>query len=165
MCGIAGFFNPSGFDGIEAKSNILKMRNALRHRGPDDSGEWIDNKSGIALGHQRLSILDVSSAGHQPMESKTGRYVMVYNGEIYNHLEIRKDIDSLTSINWNGHSDTETLLASFDIIGFRKTLKKIVGAFSIALWDKERKVLLLARDRMGEKPLYYGWQNGVFLFG
>ena len=165
MCGIAGFFNPSGFDGIEAKSNILKMRTALRHRGPDDSGEWIDNKSGIALGHQRLSILDVSSAGHQPMESKTGRYVMVYNGEIYNHLEIRKDIDSLTSINWNGHSDTETLLASFDIIGFRKTLKKIVGAFSIALWDKERKVLLLARDRMGEKPLYYGWQNGVFLFG
>ncbi|MDA7579213.1 asparagine synthase (glutamine-hydrolyzing) [Alphaproteobacteria bacterium] len=165
MCGITGFLNPSGLNGIKAKINIVKMRNALRHRGPDDSGEWIDNKSGIALGHQRLSILDVSSAGHQPMESKTGRYVMVYNGEIYNHLEIRKEINNLTSINWNGHSDTETLLVSFDIVGFRKTLKKIVGAFSIALWDKKRKVLLLARDRMGEKPLYYGWQNGVFLFG
>ena len=165
MCGITGFFNPSGLDRIEAKINIVNMRNALRHRGPDDSGDWIESKSGIALGHQRLSILDISSAGHQPMESKAGRYVMVFNGEIYNHLEIRKDIDSLTSINWNGHSDTETLLVSFDLIGFRKTLEKIVGAFSIALWDKEKKVLSLARDRMGEKPLYYGWQNGIFLFG
>jgi asparagine synthase (glutamine-hydrolysing) len=165
MCGIAGFFNPSGIDRIEAKSNIVNMRNALHHRGPDDSGEWIDSKSGIALGHQRLSILDISSAGHQPMKSKTNRYVMVFNGEIYNHLEIRKDINSITSINWSGHSDTETLLVSFDLFGFRKTLEKIVGAFSIALWDKERKVLSLARDRMGEKPLYYGWQNGVFLFG
>ena len=165
MCGITGFFNPSGLDGVDAKSNIVSMRNALYHRGPDDSGEWIESKSGIALGHQRLSILDISSAGHQPMKSKTGRYVIVFNGEIYNHLEIRKDIDSHTSINWNGHSDTETLLVSFDLIGIRKTLEKIVGAFSIALWDKERKVLSLARDRMGEKPLYYGWQNGVLLFG
>jgi asparagine synthase (glutamine-hydrolysing) len=165
MCGITGFFNPSGLDLSEAKINITKMRKALLHRGPDDSGDWIEKADGIALGHQRLSILDVSSAGHQPMASKSCRYVMVFNGEIYNHLEIREEIDSSSSINWNGHSDTETLLVCFDLFGFKNTLKKIVGTFAIALWDQEKKVLSLARDRMGEKPLYYGWQNKVFLFG
>ena len=165
MCGITGFFNPSGLDGIEAKINIVNMRNALHHRGPDDSGEWIESENGIALGHQRLSILDISAAGHQPMASNSGRYRIVFNGEIYNHLELRIDLDKTHRIIWRGHSDTETLLALIDIFGLRVALRKVVGAFAIAIWDEQTKVLSLARDRMGEKPLYYGWQNGTFLFG
>jgi asparagine synthase (glutamine-hydrolysing) len=165
MCGITGFYNPTGFATDEQNAHIVRMREALRHRGPDDGGEWINMEAGIALGHQRLSIQDLSPAGHQPMMSHSSRYTMVFNGEIYNHLEMRKDIDSSHNVTWKGHSDTETLLVSFDLIGLRKTLENSVGAFAIALWDQETKVLSLARDRMGEKPLYYGWQNGVFLFG
>ena len=165
MCGISGFFRPSGFHPEEARQAVRKIANTLTHRGPDDSGEWVDGDYGIALGHRRLSILDLSAAGYQPMISASGRYVMVFNGEIYNHLDIRKDIGVVKQVPWRGHSDTEVLLAGFDHWGIEETLKKTVGMFAFALWDRQDRVLTLARDRMGEKPLYYGWQGDVFMFG
>lgn len=139
------------------------MADALRHRGPDDAGVWVDGEAGIGLAHRRLSIIDLSPAGHQPMVSAGGRYVVAFNGEIYNHLNLRRELE--INADWRGHSDTETLLAGFEAWGVEATLKKAVGMFAIALWDRGERNLYLARDRMGEKPLYYGWQNGVFLFG
>ncbi|RMG59383.1 MAG: asparagine synthase (glutamine-hydrolyzing), partial [Gammaproteobacteria bacterium] len=124
----------------------------------------------IALGHRRLSIQDLSPAGHQPMESASGRYVVAYNGEIYNHLDLRKELEKPSSggsgaRRWRGHSDTETLLAAIDTWGIETSLKRCVGMFAFALWDRQERVLTLARDRLGEKPLYYGWQGKSFLFG
>ena len=165
MCGLTGYFCPSGFQSKDGISLVRKMATTLTHRGPDDSGEWVDSDVGIALSHRRLSILDLSSAGHQPMASVSDRYILVFNGEIYNHLDIRKDLESITKVSWRGHSDTETLLAGFECWGFEETIKKTVGTFGIALWDRQNRSLILARDRMGEKPLYYGWQKGIFLFG
>ena len=176
MCGITGFWQSSGFSGDEAQVIAYKMAERIAHRGPDDSGLWLDDAAGIALAHQRLSIVDLSPAGHQPMISTSGRYVIVFNGEIYNHLELRRELEKVpytnsiptqagAKINWHGHSDTETLLAGFEAWGIEATLKKTVGMFAIALWDREEKLLTLARDRVGEKPLYYGFQNRVFLFG
>jgi asparagine synthase (glutamine-hydrolysing) len=152
---------------------IRQMTDMLIHRGPDDSGSWIDEPVGVALGHRRLSILDLSPAGHQPMISISGRYVIVFNGEVYNHLDLRRELEKIPpgsplsrgGMVWRGHSDTETLLAGFETWGIEATLKKTVGMFAIALWDREERVLTLARDRMGEKPLYYGWQGNTFLFG
>jgi asparagine synthase (glutamine-hydrolysing) len=142
------------------------MALAIAHRGPDDAGAWADAQAGIALGHRRLSIVDLSAAGHQPMHSDGGRYVIAFNGEIYNHLELRAELDG---IKWRGHSDTETLLAGFEALGVEATLQKTVGMFAIALWDKQNKMLTLARDRFGEKPLYYGWvghgADAAFVFG
>lgn len=139
-----------------------RMASAITSRGPDDSGVWEDKLTEVALAHRRLSILDLTPAGHQPMMAESGRYVIVFNGEIYNHLDLRA---VLTANSWRGHSDTETLLAALDRWGVEATLKKCVGMFAIALWDRETHILTLARDRLGEKPLYYGWQNGVLLFG
>lgn len=159
MCGITGFL------GISSRGSAVvadRMASALYHRGPDDSGVWVDEPAGVALAHRRLSILDLSPAGHQPMVSPSGRYVIVFNGEIYNHLELR---EALPDGKWRGHSDTETLLAAFECWGVAASLKKSVGMFAIALWDRESRTLTLGRDRLGEKPLYYGWQNGVLLFG
>ena len=138
------------------------MADAITHRGPDDSGVWVDGVAGVALAHRRLAILDLSPTGHQPMLSVSGRFVMVFNGEIYNHLELREELAGQI---WRGHSDTETLLAAFERWGFEATLKKCVGMFAIALWDRESRTLTLTRDRLGEKPLYYGWQGETFLFG
>lgn len=140
-----------------------RMADAVRHRGPDSAGVWVDEEARIGLAHRRLSILDLSPAGHQPMVSASGRYVIAFNGEIYNHLELRQRLQGTAE--WRGRSDTETLLAGFDTWGFDATLRNIVGMFAIALWDRLERVLYLARDRMGEKPLYYGWQSGMFLFG
>ena len=166
MCGITGFLNRSSFCATDAEILVFNMSNRLVHRGPDDAGVWVDGDAGIALGHRRLSILDLSDAGHQPMISASGRYVIVLNGEIYNHLEIRKQLEvSESPPAWRGHSDTETLLAGFDRWGIEKTLKMSVGMFAFGLWDRKDRVLTLARDRMGEKPLYYGWQGNNFLFG
>lgn len=139
------------------------MADALTHRGPDDSGVWVDGQAGIGLAHRRLSILDLSPAGHQPMVSAGGQYVVAFNGEIYNHLDLRQELD--INADWRGHSDTETLLACFAAWGILKTLESAVGMFAVALWDRHDRVLTLARDRMGEKPLYYGWQGDTFLFG
>jgi len=141
------------------------MAKAIYHRGPDDHGVWFDRECGVGFAHTRLSILDLSHAGHQPMESNSGRYMMVFNGEIYNHQTIRNELNTTLVTNWRGHSDTETLLAGFDAWGVIGTLKKSTGMFAIAIWDKQTNVLTLTRDRIGEKPLYYGWQGDTFLFG
>lgn len=138
------------------------MSATLIHRGPDDGGVWLDCEAGIALSHRRLSIQDISPAGHQPMKSPSARFMIVFNGEIYNHLAIRKELASFEP--WRGHSDTETILAGFESWGIEATLKKTIGMFALAVWDKAERTLTLARDRMGEKPLYYGWNRGVFLF-
>jgi asparagine synthase (glutamine-hydrolysing) len=167
MCGICGFYS----EAVSTNHNtIVKMSSAISHRGPDGRGIWMDKKPGIVLGHQRLSILDLSEAGNQPMQTSSGRFVITYNGEIYNHLQIRNQIEENNlNINWRGNSDTETLLEAIDFWGIEAALQKIDGMFAFALWDKKKRSLILARDRIGEKPLYYGWQgdgiNKVFLFG
>jgi len=162
MCGIAGFYGHNSSMSIESLAR--KMANSLTHRGPDDEGVWVDDENAIAIGHRRLSILDLSPSGHQPMLSACGRYVIAFNGEIYNHLSLRKDLNISTTNEWRGHSDTETLLAAIYEWGLEETLRRSVGMFAIALWDKQDQKLYLARDRMGEKPLYYGWCDGVFIF-
>jgi len=150
------------------------MSDTLVHRGPDDTGAWVDADAGITLGHRRLAILDLSPAGRQPMSSASGRYVIAFNGEIYNHLSLRLTLEKsgtpgATTSSWRGHADTETLLAGFDAWGIRATVLRCIGMFAFAVWDKHERVLTLGRDRLGEKPLYYGWQGsgeGVcFLFG
>lgn len=164
MCGLVGYYPHSASSA--ASAIITRMTNTIRHRGPDDGDFWVDEQHGLVLGHRRLSIIELSSAGRQPMCSPCTRYVLVFNGEIYNHRELRERLiaEGGTSA-WRGHADTETLLAAFAAWGIEKTLQASVGMFALALWDREQKVLTLARDRMGEKPLYYGWQNGVLLFG
>ena len=137
------------------------MADTLAHRGPDDSGVWTDSAAGVALAHRRLSILDLSVAGHQPMVSASGRYVIVFNGEVYNHLEIRRKLNFSA---WRGHSDTETLLEAIDTWGIRQSLEELTGMFAFAVWDRKDRCLTLARDRMGEKPLYYGRTGTSLLF-
>jgi len=142
------------------------MAQQIVHRGPDDSGVWCDAAAGLALAHRRLSILDLSPAGHQPMLSPCGRYALVYNGEIYNHLELRDDLQrDGGAFKWRGHSDTETLLAALRHWGVQGALERLNGMFAFALWDCTERILFLARDRMGEKPLYYGRCGDTFLFG
>ncbi|PLX91337.1 MAG: asparagine synthase (glutamine-hydrolyzing) [Desulfuromonas sp.] len=161
MCGIVGFID-NGEDRDLFKNITTNMLNTIYHRGPDDSGVWIENY--ISLGHQRLSIVDLSSRGHQPMFSSSGRYVMVYNGEIYNHHDLRAE-QLHRNRNFIGHSDTETLLSLIEDFGLEVSLGKCVGMFALALWDRKNNTLKLARDRFGEKPLYYGWHKGCFVFG
>lgn len=142
------------------------MTGAIAHRGPDDEGGWLDEANGVALGHRRLAIVDLSPAGHQPMVSHCGRYIVVLNGEIYNHREMRAEIDrSVRPANWRGHSDTEVVLEWFARHGVSETLSRTVGMFAFVLWDREKRILTMARDRLGEKPLYYGWQGRSLLFG
>ena len=159
MCGLVGFLG-----GVAGSDNVLlrSMSDTLIHRGPDDGGYWSDDELKFGLAHRRLSIIDLSPAGHQPMHSPSSRFVIAFNGEIYNHLDLRRELHGQI---WRGHSDTETLLAGFEAWGIEATLKKSVGMFAIALWDRKERVLTLARDRMGEKPLYYGFQNDTFVFG
>jgi len=166
MCGIAGFLFSNPALSVEPEKILKNMGRSLNHRGPNDSGIWLDQGVGIGLVHTRLSILDVSSNGHQPMASHCGRYVISFNGEIYNHLSLRNELQAMhVRYQWSSGSDTETILECICQWGFENALKKLVGMFAIALWDKQAHELFLARDRMGEKPLYYGWQSGVFLFG
>jgi len=163
MCGLAGYIdlNASTSNDI-LHQNGEAMAKAIVHRGPDDHGVWVDAKAGIALAQARLSIIDLSSAGHQPMVSASGRFVMVYNGEIYNTEGLRKD---LNGINWVGHSDTEVILEGCARWGIKATVKKLIGMFAIALWDRGTQSLTLVRDRFGIKPLYWGEVDGTFLFG
>lgn len=161
MCGLTGFLHPSGFSADWARAIVEMMAQQISHRGPDDWGVWTDETAGLAMAHRRLSILDLSIAGHQPMASSSGRFVIVFNGEIYNHMDLREE---LTAQVWRGHSDTETLLSGFEEWGIANTLEKTVGMFAFALWDRTERILTLARDRMGEKPLYFGWNRGLFLF-
>jgi asparagine synthase (glutamine-hydrolysing) len=161
MCGIVGFFNSESFNQEEASNVVNHMTSRLIHRGPDAGSVWVD--ASVALGHRRLSILDLTSAGAQPMLSDTEKFVLAFNGEIYNHLEMRAELEEegVAPI-WRGHSDTETLLAGFTRWGIDDTLKRANGMFALAVWNRHSRVLSLARDRIGEKPLYWGWcQNAV----
>jgi len=166
MCGLAGFVEARGGgqqSGLEALAS--RMAAALRHRGPDDQGVWADPEAGIALGHRRLSILDLSPAGHQPMFSPSGRFVIVYNGEIYNCERLREDLlRERPELFFRGHSDTEVMLTAFEQWGIEPALEQMNGMFAFALWDRRERTLLLARDRFGEKPLYYGSVGETFLF-
>lgn len=161
MCGILGFINFNFMSHEE--STCQKMADSIRYRGPNDQGIW-HNDFGVTLAHLRLSILDLSPLGHQPMHSKNERYVIVYNGEVYNFQEIRDGLVKKTGIQFAGHSDTEIILASIEHYGLEEAVKQFVGMFAFALWDKQEKTLHLVRDRLGVKPLYYGWINGNFVF-
>lgn len=174
MCGFSGFLSSQLAQWGE--SVLHRMTGSIARRGPDDSGYWLDFNAGIALGHRRLAIVDLSPAGHQPMLSGEDRYVIAFNGEIYNHKELRVELNALgdrsmdgRGVKWRGHSDTETLLAGFDVWGVEATVRKCTGMFAFAVWDKKDLVLTLGRDRLGEKPIYYGWQgrgeDAAFVFG
>ena len=154
MCGITGFWTAETTDTSASAVIAWRMADTLRNRGPDDGGVWLDHAHNLALGHRRLSILDLSPAGHQPMHSACERYVIAFNGEIYNHRALRSQLtDEGKAPPWCGHADTETLLACFAAWGIEKTLQASVGMFAIALWDRLDRRLTLARDRMGEKPV------------
>lgn len=161
MCGIAGLLGRRH----DAQPIVGLMLQTLAHRGPDATGLWADQATGVALGHRRLSVIDLSPAGDQPMTSASGRYVITYNGEIYNYRQLRTEIEaSGRATTWRGHSDTEVLLAGIETWGIERTLQKCNGMFAFALWDTKDKTLYLGRDRIGEKPLYFGWIAGVFAF-
>jgi asparagine synthase (glutamine-hydrolysing) len=167
MCGIAGELRSQP---LAQQEHLHAMGRAIAHRGPDAADIWTDQSAGIGLVHRRLAIVDLTPAGQQPMTSASGRFVMIFNGEIYNHVALRAELDATGRVpHWRGHSDTETLLAGIDVWGFEQTLRRCIGMFAIALWDREQAVLRLARDRLGEKPLYFGWQAQgqarAFLFG
>jgi len=161
MCGFAGVVGDVGVP----DETLQRMADAIRHRGPDDSGVWRDTDATIALVHRRLSIVDLSPAGHQPMVSPCGRFVIVFNGEIYNHLELRSALEAeYKAPAWRGHADTEILLAAIAAWGLEKAMRRARGMFALGLWDRGRRCLTLARDRIGEKPLYYGKVGSSFVF-
>jgi asparagine synthase (glutamine-hydrolysing) len=172
MCGLTGLWDASAGGGTVSslRDAVRRMAGALLHRGPDAGGDWVDEAAGIALGHRRLAIVELSELGAQPMHSTCGRYVLVFNGEIYNHLALRRELAAAGKApTWRGGSDTETLLAGFAGWGISPTLRRATGMFALALWDRLDRRLSLARDRFGEKPLYYGWAGGAarapFVFG
>jgi asparagine synthase (glutamine-hydrolysing) len=167
MCGFAGLLHCGRtFPTYSLEDTARRMAHALRHRGPDDSGVWVGRDAGIALGHRRLAILDLSHEGHQPMVSACGRFVVAFNGEIYNYKDIRSDVESTgRGPAWRGHSDTEVLLAAVSTWGVERAVRRFSGMFAFALWDQSEHTLYLARDRIGEKPLYYGWVDDSFVFG
>jgi asparagine synthase (glutamine-hydrolysing) len=164
MCGIAGILGSTPVD----ERTIARMTAAIAHRGPDDDGIWIDAEARIGFGHRRLSIVDLSPAGHQPMHSADGRFVLTLNGEIYNHRELRRALQEEGAVaegGWRGNSDTEVFLHAILTWGLVETLRRSVGMFAFALWDREERQLSLVRDRFGEKPLYYGWAGSDLVFG
>ncbi len=163
MCGIAGFWAERS-EGIDMIATVRRMTNAISHRGPDDEGEWCDAETAIALGHRRLSILDLSPQAHQPMQSHTGRFSIVFNGEIYNFRDLKEEL-CRNGVSFRSTSDTEVMLAAFEHLGVVQALQRFVGMFAFALWDRSERTLYLARDRFGEKPLYYGWMGSTLLFG
>lgn len=167
MCGIVGFWDTKHRNTQEQLLHtVTRMRDMIVHRGPDGAGNWVDATTGIAFGHRRLAIVDLTEHGHQPMSSASGRYVITYNGEVYNHQDIKQQLVAANyAPTWQGHSDTEVILAAFEAWGIEAALQKFVGMFAIALWDRQEKLLYLIRDRMGEKPLYYGWTDDYLLFG
>ncbi|HPQ95838.1 MAG TPA: asparagine synthase (glutamine-hydrolyzing), partial [Thiolinea sp.] len=166
MCGLTGFYYPTRKALLAPmQADLNAMTASLQHRGPDAAGTWLDQEGGIALGHRRLAVQDLSPQGSQPMVSATGRRVLVFNGEIYNHHKIRQRLEQAGVSGWRGHSDTETLLAAIEAWGLEQALTACEGMFALALWDRHARCLSLARDRMGEKPLYYGWSGPALLFG
>jgi asparagine synthase (glutamine-hydrolysing) len=163
MCGIVGGWTLQHFQQLSQRLPV--MTNTLVHRGPDAEGHWLDSDAGIAFGHRRLAIIGLGEQGAQPMRSESGRYCLTYNGEIYNHLELREQLVASGKTAWRGQSDTETLLAGFEQYGIEETIKRCVGMFAMAVWDKHSEELVLIRDRLGEKPLYYGYIGACFVFG
>lgn len=165
MCGITGFLDPSlAYGPDDLRGFVARMTETLIHRGPDDSGIWCNPQAGVALGFRRLAILDLSPAGHQPMASADGRYIMIFNGEVYNFAELRSELAGLGH-SFRGHSDTEVLLAAISQWGLEAAVRRFNGMFAVALWDNRQQCLHLIRDRVGIKPLYYGWAGTTFLFG
>lgn len=165
MCGIAGLLKPGGGDGELLADRARRMSDAMVHRGPDASGIWTNAAAGVAFGHRRLAVIDLSEAGLQPMRSACGRFVVTFNGEIYNHLDIRAELEANGgSPSWRGHSDTETLLGAVARWGVAEALRRLIGMFAFALWDERERTLSLCRDRFGEKPLYYGWSGPDLVF-
>ena len=165
MCGIAGLL---AFDSAHSRQQLYDiaeaMNTSLRHRGPDDEGVWLDAEAPVALAHRRLSIVDLSPAGHQPMISSDNRFVITYNGEVYNHEEIRPELLA-RGIRFRGHSDTEVMLEAFSAFGIEATIKRLIGMFAIGVWDRRERTLTLVRDRLGIKPMYWAKFGGLFLFG
>ena len=164
MCGLTGYWMGGGGEASGFEEQVARMAGTLVHRGPDDSGTWVDAECGIALGFRRLAILDLTPAGHQPMHSGSARYVIVFNGEIYNFAELREELEALGH-KFRGTSDTEVMLAAIEQWGIERATRRFAGMFAFALWDRKERSLSLVRDRSGEKPLYYGWAGQTFLFG
>ncbi|HLX88526.1 MAG TPA: asparagine synthase (glutamine-hydrolyzing), partial [Acidimicrobiales bacterium] len=164
MCGIAGLWDRRRPDETLLSGRLDAMTAALAHRGPDDRGTFIDSERGVGLGHRRLAVIDCSPTGHQPMPSADGRYVVVTNSELYNYVELRQQLKR-TGREFRGTSDTEVLVAGFERWGVRRTLERANGMFALAVWDNQEQCLYLARDRFGEKPLYFGWAGQCLLFG
>lgn len=165
MCGISGIFDISHNSSTDAlETNLKRMTDSIQHRGPDAGGAWIDAQQGIALGFRRLAIIDLSPTGNQPMHSADGRYVIVFNGEVYNYAELRQELLA-HGTSFRGTSDTEVMLAAFSAWGVPAAIQRFNGMFAFALWDRKEQLMHLVRDRLGVKPLYYGWQNGTLLFG
>ncbi|HMG27707.1 MAG TPA: asparagine synthetase B, partial [Acidimicrobiia bacterium] len=166
MCGIAGVIDQAGTRSPDALADIAyRMAATLRRRGPDDDGVWADPSGRIAFGFRRLAVVDTGAAGSQPMRSPNGRYVAVFNGEMYGYQRQREQLDTFDRVRWQGHSDTEVLLAAIDRWGVRGALTRSNAMLALAVWDSSTRTLTLARDRLGEKPLYYGWTDGLLVFG
>lgn len=164
MCGLAGVFASRGLSSEQLQRAALDMSGAIAHRGPDDDGVWVDATAGIALGFRRLAIVDLSAQGHQPMRSVSGRYIIVFNGEVYNHRGLRRELESGGCI-FRGHSDTEVILAAFEQWGVERAVRRFIGMFAIAVWDVSCRELSLIRDRLGIKPLFIYQRNGLVSFG
>jgi len=164
MCGITGFWQKEPGNSSDLLSLIGPMTDQLAHRGPDDEGQWVEAESGLALGFRRLAIIDLTPLGHQPMVSASGRYVMIFNGEVYNFKRLRMELET-RGRSFRGGSDTEVMLAAIEEWGLEKAVEQFIGQFAFALWDTDHKRLHLVRDRLGIKPLYYGWVGDIFLFG
>lgn len=163
MCGISGLWHLSNSTSEELAALARTMSEQLKHRGPDDSGVFVDSGAGIALGHRRLSVVDLSARGHQPMTSASGRYVITYNGEVFNHQQLHRELVS-QGATFLGHSDTEVIVTAIEHWGLERTLQRLTGMFAFGLWDREQRTLSLVRDRLGVKPLYYGWVGRKFVF-
>ena len=163
MCGIAGFVDPRAMV-TDPERALGAMSQSLAHRGPDDSGQWWDAQLRLGLAHQRLSIIDPSPAGHQPMTSASGRTTIIFNGEVYNAGDLRTEVGRTRRIAWRGHSDTEVMVEAIEQWGIVEATRRFNGMFAFALFDREARTLALARDGVGKKPLYYGWIDDVFAF-
>ncbi len=164
MCGFAGLLSTAGFTRDELADHAGRMIAPIAHRGPDDRGVWVDAHAGVALGFRRLAILDLSPQGHQPMRSASGRFVIAFNGEVYNFADLRRDLEQRGFV-FKGHSDTEVMLAAFERWGIREAVGRFVGMFALAVWDTQLRQLTLVRDRLGKKPLYVYREPGLITFG
>ena len=164
MCGITGFQVFGKFKKFDKDSTIKRITDLLTHRGPDSSGFWKSDEDEIYMGHRRLSIIDLSMNGKQPMTSNNGRYVITFNGEIYNYRELREQLESRFKVKFYNNTDTQVILELVSIFGMKKTMEKLEGMFAFALWDNQTKTIFLTRDRFGEKPLFYFLDNNILVF-